>query len=127
MKTINSASIDWIKKFIDELTVTDVTPEGCRVQSIVCENSHRGKIYSPLHRDWTNVVIKFHTEDTRDLMNRKQLTMPVPDLLIDMCNMSVVMPDGQEIIHKMKCYISGSLHKAGFFEASQARPEKDKY
>jgi len=113
MKKLDSAVIDEIKEFIDGFTVTDVTPSGCKVKSIETNRSHRG-------RDWTNMVITFHYEDTQ-YMNRKNLTLPVPDKLIDMCNNSV--PPG--INHVWGLIIAGSLRKAGFFESWEAKPEKD--
>jgi len=122
MKSLNSSVKDWIKAFIHEVTVTDVTPNGCRVKSIETEHSHRGKIYSPVHDYWTNVVIKFHEEDVKDYMNRKQLTLPITDDLIAMCNANY--PEG--IVHVWKCIIGGALRKAGFFEKSQAVKESDK-
>lgn len=121
MKSLNSSVKDWMKVFISEVTVTDVTPHGCRVKSIDTERSHRGKIYSPIHDYWTNVIIKFHEEDMRDYMNRKQLTLPVPDTFIDMCNQGYP----ESIVHMWKCIIGGALRKAGFYEESQRVPEKD--
>ena len=113
MKQLDMTMKDQIRSFIPELTTTDVTPDGVRVQSIDCENSHRGKFF-------TNVVIKFHEEDIRNYMNRKNLTMPVPDKLIGMCNNG----DGN-IEHIWRCIIAGALHKAGFFAEYEAVPEKD--
>jgi len=113
MKKLDSAVIDEFREFINGVTVTDVTPQGCRVKSIETNRSHRGSY-------WTNVVITFHDED-RKYMNRKNLTLPVPDKLIDMCNNSV--PPG--INHVWGLIIAGGLHKAGFFKASESRPEVD--
>jgi len=114
MKQLNSAIKDRMRAFIGEATVTDVTPNGCRVRSISCEHSHRG-------RRFTNAVIKFHEEDVRNYMNRKDLTLPVPDPLISMCNEG--NPPGIE--HIWKCIISGALHKAGFFAEWEKVPERD--
>lgn len=122
MKQLTSGIKDRIREFIGDITVTDVTPQGVRVKSIECERSHRGKIYSPNFAYWTNVVIKFHEGDMRNYMNRKNITLPVPDALISMCNEG----NPPKIEHIFKCIISGALHKSGFFADYEAMPETDK-
>lgn len=121
MKELNSAVKDRIKHFVTGLTVSDVTPNGCRVKSIKCERSHRSRDHSAKFSHWTNVVIEFHPEEMQNFMNRKNLTLPIPDKLIGMFNES--NDDG--IVHAWKCIISGGLHKSGFFAAYEAVKETD--
>ena len=122
MKELTSTIKDRIREFVADLTITDVTPDGMRVKSIDCERSHRGAIYSPTFAYWTNVVIKFHEEDMKNYMNRKNITLPVPDALISMVNEG----NPPKIEHVFKCIISGALRKSGFYDESYALPETDK-
>jgi hypothetical protein len=122
MERLNSTVKDKMITFIKELTTTDITPNGCRVKSIMSERSHRGKIWSPNHQQWTNVVIKFHEEDMKNYMNRKNLTLPVPDKLVNLCNEL----NNDKVEHIWKCIISGALHKSGFFSEDYQIPEADK-